>query len=77
MIFKASNSPEEQDLPGSDITAQYTKFIFDACIQNCVDIGMHKHGCCVMQRCLEKGTRAQKLELANYIIQYMDYLIED
>jgi pumilio RNA-binding family len=38
---------------------------------------MHKHGCCVMQRCLEKGTRNQKLELANYIIEQMDYLIED
>lgn len=77
MIFKASNSPEEQDLTGSELTSQYTQFIFDACIKNCVDIGMHKHGCCVMQRCLEKGTRAQKLELANYIIQFMDYLIED
>lgn len=30
-----------------------------------------------MQRCLEKGTRRQKLELANYIIQNIDYLIED
>jgi hypothetical protein len=30
-----------------------------------------------MQRCLEKGTRNQKLELAKYIIQQMDYLIED
>ena len=46
-------------------------------MQNCVEIGMHKHGCCVMQRCLEKGTQAQKLELANYIIEHMDHLIED
>jgi hypothetical protein len=38
---------------------------------------MHKHGCCVMQRCLEKGTRNQKLQLASYIIAQMDYLIED
>ena len=30
-----------------------------------------------MQRCLEKGTRRQKLELANYIIANIDYLIED
>ena len=59
------------------MTSQYTQFIFDACMQNCVEIGMHKHGCCVMQRCLEKGTQAQKLQLANYIIEHMKYLIED
>ena len=71
MVFKASNHPADLDLPGSELTSQYTQFIFDACMQNCVDIGKHKHGCCVMQRCLEKGTRMQKLELANYIIQHI------
>ena len=30
-----------------------------------------------MQRCLEKGSRAQKLELANYIIDNISQLIED
>jgi hypothetical protein len=77
MIFKASNRPADSDSPGSDLTCQYTQFIFDACMRNCIQIGKHKHGCCVMQRCLEKGTRRQKLELANYIIQNIDYLIED
>ena len=38
---------------------------------------MHKHGCCVMQRCLEKGTRVQKLQLADYIICSVSDLIED
>jgi hypothetical protein len=77
MIFKASEQPADTDYNGSDSTQQYTQFIFNACMQNCIEIGMHKHGCCVMQRCLEKGTRSQKLELANHIIQHMDYLIED
>lgn len=77
MIFKASNHPADKDYSGSDQTGLYTQFIFNACMQNCIEIGMHKHGCCVMQRCLEKGTRSQKLELANHIIQHMDYLIED
>ena len=54
-----------------------SQFIFDACMRNCVEIGKHKHGCCVMQRCLEKGTKKQKLELAEYIIEYMPSLIED
>ena len=77
MIFRASHHPADNDLPGSELTCQYTQFIFDACMQNCVEIGMHKHGCCVMQRCLEKGTQAQKLQLANFIIEHMENLIED
>lgn len=77
MIFKASNRPADQDLDGSELSSQYTQFIFDACMQNCIQIGKHKHGCCVMQRCLEKGTRTQKLELANHIIHNIEYLIED
>lgn len=77
IIFKASDHPADSDLVGSDVTAQYTQFIFDACMRNCVEIGKHKHGCCVMQRCLEKGTKKQKLELAEYIIEYMPSLIED
>ena len=46
-------------------------------MQNCIKIGKHKHGCCVMQRCLEKGTRSQKLALANHIIEHIHHLIED
>lgn len=38
---------------------------------------MHKHGCCVMQRCLEKGSRDQKLRLSYFIIENLHNLIED
>jgi len=44
---------------------------------NIIAIGKHKHGCCVMQRCLEKGTWNQKISLADFIVQEMDSLIED
>ena len=77
MIFKASEHPADLDQVGSEMTSQYTQFIFDACMANCIEIGKHKHGCCVMQRCLEKGTKNQKLNLANYIIIHMPSLIED
>lgn len=40
-------------------------------------IGSHKHGCCVMQRCLEKGREAQKLALADVIIASLQNLIQD
>lgn len=77
MVFKASERPQDEDNMGSHQTSEYTDFIFQACIDNCVPIGKHKHGCCVMQRCLEKGSRRQKLELANYIIESIHQLIED
>jgi hypothetical protein len=77
MVFKASERPQDEDNMGSHQTSEYTDFIFQACIDNCVPIGKHKHGCCVMQRCLEKGSRRQKLELANYIIENIHQLIED
>lgn len=77
MMFKASENPMDSDMPGSSVTSQYTQFIYETCMFNCVSIGMHKHGCCVMQRCLEKGTRVQKLQLADYIICSVSDLIED
>lgn len=48
MVFKASERPQDQDNLGSHQTSYYTDFIFKACINNCVPIGKHKHGCCVM-----------------------------
>lgn len=44
---------------------------------HCIEIGSHKHGCCVMQRCLEKGKNKQKLALADVIIENLNQLIED
>ena len=55
LTFRASDTPDEGDIPGSEAYAQYTQFIFAACMAYCDQIGSDKHGCCVMQRCLEKG----------------------
>lgn len=43
----------------------------------CDQIGSDKHGCCVMQRCLEKGLVSQKLALSQVIISRIHFLIED
>jgi hypothetical protein len=53
--FRSSEKPSDPDTKGTEDRAQVTQFIFDACMRKCKQIGMHKHGCCVMQRCLEKG----------------------
>lgn len=76
-IFKSSQVPSDSDIVGTETYDKFTQFIFDACINHCVEIGSHKHGCCVMQRCLEKGKLKQKLELADVIIENLPSLIED
>lgn len=49
IVFKAADRPEADDIIGSHLTSKYyTEFIFKACIKACVEIGVHKHGCCVM-----------------------------
>lgn len=40
--------PADPDTEGSEFCSRFTQFIFDSCMQNCVEIGSHKHGCCVM-----------------------------
>lgn len=44
---------------------------------NCLTIATHKHGCCVLQRCLEKGSLEQKNALAEIIINNITTLIKD
>lgn len=75
--FRASDVPSDADKPGSEDFGQYTEFVFRACRNWPIEIGTHKQGCCVMQRCLEKGLHSQKIELAQVIIDEIAGLIED
>ncbi|KAK9110678.1 hypothetical protein Sjap_018738 [Stephania japonica] len=63
------------------------KFIFNAAARYCVDIATHRHGCCVLQRCIGHSTGEQRKILVteisanglllaqnaygNYVIQYI------
>ena len=67
--------------------AQHNQFIYEAMMQKCVEIACHKHGCCVMQKCIDGAIPSQKLELTlkiadhtqifvrnpygNYVVQYV------
>ncbi|KAL8521103.1 hypothetical protein ACS0TY_011592 [Phlomoides rotata] len=37
-------------------TAEDSKFIFVSATKYCVDIAIHQHGCCVLQRCISHST---------------------
>ena len=44
-----------------------SQFIYDAAGANCVEIASHRHGCCVLQRCIDYATSAQKTALVEKI----------
>ncbi|AMD22260.1 HGL080Cp [Eremothecium sinecaudum] len=53
------------------------QFIFDAACQECVKIATHRHGCCVLQRCLDHSSNEQRKQLCETIIQNVNSLTLD
>jgi len=70
------------------LSAQDKHFIYDAVAGGkCVDVATHKHGCCVLQRCIDFASHEQKMMLVreiasnaltlvqnpfgNYVVQYV------
>ena len=54
-----------------------TEPLYEVITENCLQIASNKHGCCVLQRCLENGTLDQRQKLSDIIIESIDYLIKD
>ena len=46
------------------------QFIYDAAAEHCVDIATHRHGCCVLQRCIDYATNVQKKALIKRIADH-------
>ena len=36
-------------------------FQYNAVADHCMDVATHRHGCCVMQRCIDHASDAQKV----------------
>ena len=53
------------------------KFIFDAVGVHCVAVGTHRHGCCVLQRCIDHASGPQKAKLISQIIDHAFHLVQD
>lgn len=45
--------------------------------ESALDIASHKHGCCVLQRCLENAESAQQETLSEIIVEHVETLIRD
>jgi len=74
-----------QDLNGNHVIQkclnhlkpEEAQFIFDAVGQYCLIVGTHRHGCCVLQRCIDHATGVQKATLVAYITQNACSLVQD
>ena len=47
-----------------------SQFVYDAAAAHTMDIATHRHGCCVLQRCIDFATPPQKRRLVDQIISH-------
>jgi hypothetical protein len=61
----------------NQIEPGHSDFIFDIIIQNIVDISTHKHGCCVIQKCIDSSRAEIRNIIIDNLISYSLTLILD
>ena len=74
-----------QDLNGNHViqkclnkfSAPDAQFIFNAVGRDAVLVGTHRHGCCVLQRCVDHANPHQKDVLVSQIINSAHVLVQD
>jgi hypothetical protein len=53
------------------------QFIYNAVAANCVEVATHRHGCCVLQRCIDHASDHQRVQLVNEITYNALTLVQD
>eukprot|EP00033_Pygsuia_biforma_P004011 GCRY01004393.1.p1 GENE.GCRY01004393.1~~GCRY01004393.1.p1 ORF type:complete len:306 (-),score=111.21 GCRY01004393.1:9-926(-) len=59
------------------LVAPDNQFIYDAVAEHCVRVATHRHGCCVLQRCIDYGTSEQKSLLVSRVVATALVLVQD
>ena len=87
IVFALSDRVVElvQDLNGNHVIqkclnklgAEKCQFIYDAVGVHCVVVGTHRHGCCVLQRCIDHATGFQRAQLISRITHCAFDLVQD
>eukprot|EP01023_Acetabularia_acetabulum_P019768 TRINITY_DN20121_c0_g1_i2.p1 TRINITY_DN20121_c0_g1~~TRINITY_DN20121_c0_g1_i2.p1 ORF type:complete len:681 (-),score=141.98 TRINITY_DN20121_c0_g1_i2:1301-3343(-) len=54
-----------------------SKFVYEACYKRTKEVAKHRHGCCVLQRCIDFATVEQKHELVEKISAHSYELSQD
>lgn len=55
----------------------HKQFIYDAMEAQCALIARHKHGCCVMQKCIDNASAKQLDSLAMTIAKHTRIFVKD
>ncbi|KAJ5571169.1 Armadillo-like helical [Penicillium sp. DV-2018c] len=74
-----------QDLNGNHViqkclnrlTSEDAEFIYEAVGARCVIVGTHRHGCCVLQRCIDHASGPQRARLIAQITSHSFALVQD
>jgi hypothetical protein len=69
--LRESVVPLIQDLNGNHVIQKClnqfvnkdSQFIYDAVTTNCVHVASHRHGCCVLQRCIDYASPIQRVSI--------------
>lgn len=59
------------------LTPDDNQFIYNAVAANCVEVATHRHGCCVLQRCIDHASDHQRIQLVNEITFNALTLVQD
>ena len=68
--WECSTSTHAHNAPG-------VQFIYNAVAANCVEVATHRHGCCVLQRCIDHASEHQRVQLVNEITYNALTLVQD
>jgi len=56
---------------------KYSHFVFDAVANSVGDVARHRHGCCVIQRCLDSSPSVARTNLVRRIVEKSLELMQD
>ncbi|KAG8694993.1 hypothetical protein FRC08_008124 [Ceratobasidium sp. 394] len=59
------------------LTPEDNQFIYDTVVAHCVNVAAHRHGCCIIQRCIEHGSNRQRIQLITEIVFHALTLVQD
>ncbi|WFD35956.1 hypothetical protein MCUN1_002827 [Malassezia cuniculi] len=59
------------------LRADDNQFVYDAVAAKCVEVATHRHGCCVLQRCIDHASRSQRMQLVREITTDALTLVQD
>jgi hypothetical protein len=59
------------------LSAEQNQFIYNAVTKHCIEVATHRHGCCVLQRCIDFSIESQKIQLVSEITYNALTLVQD